>query len=119
MQAHLLEQLIGMQNAIESMESPMEQNEETMSVFMNMLEADAGLGGDFAELTFKSSPWPLEVPPKCDQKQTSPLSYCGDRSVYGEFGSWSFIGSKENFDLSMENLAADLLQVYAIGLRYG
>ena len=56
MQAHLLEQLIGMQNAIESMESPMEQNEETMSVFMNMLEADAGLGGDFAELTFKSSP---------------------------------------------------------------
>ena len=56
MQAHLLEQLIGMQNAIESMESPMEQNEETMSVFMNMLEADAGLGGDFEELTFKSSP---------------------------------------------------------------
>lgn len=46
-QAHLLEQLIGMQNAIESMETPMEQSEETMSVFMNMLEADAGLGGEF------------------------------------------------------------------------
>ena len=46
-QAHLLEQLIGMQNAIESMETPMENNEETMSIFMNMLEADAGLGGEF------------------------------------------------------------------------
>ena len=50
-QAHLLEQLIGMQNAIESMETPMEQSEETMSVFMNMLEADAGLGGDFEGLS--------------------------------------------------------------------
>lgn len=50
-QAHLLEQLIGMQNAIESMESPMEQSEETMSVFMNMLEADAGLGGEFENLS--------------------------------------------------------------------
>lgn len=53
-QAHLLEQLIGMQNAIESMETPMEQSEETMSVFMNMLEADAGLGGEFEDLSFKS-----------------------------------------------------------------
>ena len=52
-QAHLLEQLIGMQNAIESMEAPMEQSEETMSVFMNMLEADAGLGGEFEDLSFK------------------------------------------------------------------
>ena len=51
-QAHLLEQLIGMQNAIESMETPMEQSEETMSVFMNMLEADAGLG-EFEDLSFK------------------------------------------------------------------
>ena len=50
-QAHLLEQLIGMQNAIESMETPMEQSEETMSVFMNMLEADAGLGGEFEDLS--------------------------------------------------------------------
>ncbi|PFX23662.1 protein cycle-like [Stylophora pistillata] len=50
-QAHLLEQLIGMQNAIESMEAPMEQSEETMSVFMNMLEADAGLGGEFENLS--------------------------------------------------------------------
>lgn len=50
-QAHLLEQLIGMQNAIASMETPMEQSEETMSVFMNMLEADAGLGGDFEGLS--------------------------------------------------------------------
>lgn len=53
-QAHLLEQLIGMQNAIESMETPMEQSEETMSVFMNMLEADGGLGGEFEGLPFKS-----------------------------------------------------------------
>lgn len=52
-QAHLLEQLIGMQSAIESMETPMEQSEETMSVFMNMLEADAGLGGEFEDLSFK------------------------------------------------------------------
>ena len=52
-QAHLLEQLIGMQNAIESMETPMEQSEETMSVFMNMLEADAGLGGEFDDLSFR------------------------------------------------------------------
>ena len=51
-QAHLLEQLIGMQNAIESMETPMEQSEETMSVFMNMLEADAGFG-EFEDLSFK------------------------------------------------------------------
>ena len=48
-QAHLLEQLIGMQSAIESMETPMEQSEETMSVFMNMLEADAGLGGELED----------------------------------------------------------------------
>lgn len=53
-QAHLLEQLIGMQNAIESMETPMEQSEETMSVFMNMLEADGGLGGEFEGLPFKA-----------------------------------------------------------------
>lgn len=29
------------------------------------------------------------------------------------------MGSKENFDLGMENLGADLLQVHAIGHRYG
>jgi len=54
-QPHLLEQLIGMQQAIESMESPMQQNEETMAMFMNMLEADAGLGGDLNDILFQSN----------------------------------------------------------------
>lgn len=54
-QPHLLEQLIGMQQAIESMESPMQQNEETMALFMNMLEADAGLGGDLNDILFQSN----------------------------------------------------------------
>lgn len=66
-QAHLLEQLIGMQNAIESMETPMEQSEETMSVFMNMLEADGGLGGEFEGLPFKSDSWIRKA------EETSPI----------------------------------------------
>ena len=48
-QAHLLEQLLEMQSAMESMETQMEQSNKTMAVFMNMLEADARLGGEFED----------------------------------------------------------------------